>query len=134
VFVCASSAQLREVTRDLAYDVRAGFTCHFGSAADHEALVDETHRMLAMENGSTELYLAGKRRNQLLAEQLEIAERDNVALTDEQRSAISLEAFGHLSSSRVEWEPAPPKESLAAVADAITPDVLEPVVVAVPRR
>jgi hypothetical protein len=133
MFFGASNARLQKTIRGWAYLARVGFTCHFGSAADFEALVDDTERILAIEDGRIKYYLAGKRRNQLLAERLQAAERGNVALTERDFYEIDLEAFGPLLDSGAGKKAAPPRNHIGVTDDAITPDVLKPVVLATHR-
>ncbi len=101
VFAGASNSQLQETTSDLAYDARVAFVCRLGSAADYEALVDDTQHMLAREQGNLDLHLKGKRYRQLLAERLAAAARRGASLTDDDLAHIAAEAFGPLR-----WSPA----------------------------
>ncbi len=128
IFLCASNAQVHETTRNLAYEARVAFVCRFGSAADFEALVDDTHRMLAEEQGGLDLYEAGKRWRQLLAERIEVANRKNVALADEQLDAISAEAFQPLLDMRAERTGSPPQDSFGVPDAAMTHWWAEPLV------
>ena len=45
LFGCASSSRVGGLAGDLAYEARVTFVCTFGSAADYEALVEDTRRM-----------------------------------------------------------------------------------------
>jgi hypothetical protein len=128
MFFGASSARLQKAIRGWAYLARVSFTCHFGSAADFEALVDDTQRMHAIENGRIEFYLAGKRRTQLLAERLQVAERGNVTLTEREFYEIDLEAFGPLLASRAGKKAAPPRNHLVVTDDAMADYRVEPLV------
>ena len=94
VFACASNSRCRQMSSDLAYDARVAFVWRFGSAADYEALVDDTQHMLACQQGNLDLYRNGKRYRQLLAQRLADAARLKTSLTDEDLARIAAEAFG----------------------------------------
>ena len=81
LFACASSSRLWGLAGDLAYDARVMFVLNFGSHADREALMEGTRRMLAAQSGNLELYEAGKRYRDLVAEALADAARRHVTLS-----------------------------------------------------
>jgi hypothetical protein len=60
-FMGLVSATGRRMTRNLAYEARAGFVLTFGSAADRERLIEDTGRMRAIEGGYLDEYLARER-------------------------------------------------------------------------
>jgi|KBSSwiStaDraftv2_1062776.scaffolds.fasta_scaffold1461875_1 hypothetical protein len=102
VFACLMSPPVRRGASDLAYEVRVQAVLTFGTRADIEALVEDTQRMLAVESGSLDTYLAGKRYRELLAAALADAKRRNVPLTDELSQDLEIacarEAFADLAS------------------------------------
>ena len=119
VFVCLASPPLRRRASDLAYEVRVQAVLTFGTQADIDALVEDTQRMLAVESGSLDTYLAGKRYRELLAAALADAARQNVPLTDELfqnlEIACAREAFTTLA---VKSDGTPsPSSALHPVAD-----------------
>ena len=83
LFGCASSSRVRGLAGDLAYDARVMFVLNFGSAADREALMEDTRRMHAAQAGGLELYEAGKRYRELVAEALADAARQHVTLSED---------------------------------------------------
>ena len=98
LFACASTSRVSGLAGELAYQARVKFVLTFGSAADYEALVEETQRMLAAQAGRLDMYEAGKRYRKLLAESLADAARRNVTLSEDQLSRLKAEcqrkAFG----------------------------------------
>ena len=54
LFACASSSRVGDLAGDLAYDVRVTLVVNFGSAADYEALVEDTRRMRFAQSGPWE--------------------------------------------------------------------------------
>jgi hypothetical protein len=98
LFECASSSRVRGLAGDLAYEARVKFVLTFGSAADYEELVEDTQRMLAAQSGRLDVYEAGKRYRELLAEGLADAARRNVTLSEDEFSRLKAEcerkAFG----------------------------------------
>lgn len=98
LFACASNSGVRGLAGDLAYEARVKFVLTFGSAADCEALVEDTQRMLAAQSGRLDVYDAGKRYRELLAEGLADAARRNVTLSEDELSRLRAEcerkAFG----------------------------------------
>ena len=83
LFACASSSRVRGLAGDLACDARVTFVLNFGSAADREALIEDTRRMHAAQAGGLELYEAGKRYRGLVAEALADAARRHVTLSED---------------------------------------------------
>ena len=83
LFACASSSRVRGLAGELAYDARVMFVLNFGSDADHEALMEDTRRMHAAQSGGLELYEAGKRYRELIAEVLADAERRHVTPSED---------------------------------------------------
>ena len=104
LFACASSSRGRGLAGDVAYDLRVKFVLAFGSAADFEALVEDTQRMLAAQSGCLDEYEAGKRCRELLAEGLADAARRNVTLSEDELSRLKAEcerkAFGPVLNAR----------------------------------
>ena len=66
-FVGLSSATVRRMTGNLAYEARVLFVTTFGSEADYERLIEYTGRRIAIENGYLDEYLARERFRQLRA-------------------------------------------------------------------
>ena len=91
LFACASSSRVRGLAGDLAYDARVTFVLNFGSAADREALIEDTRRMQAAQAGGLELYEAGKRYRELVAEVLADAARRHVTLSEDEFSRLKAE-------------------------------------------
>jgi hypothetical protein len=83
LFACASSSRVGGLAGDLAYEARVMFVFTFGSAADREALMEDTRRMHAAQSGGLELYEAGKRYRDLVAEALADAARRHVTLSED---------------------------------------------------
>ena len=105
---------IQRTVSDLAYDVRVGFVCAFGSAADYEGLIDDTQRMLARERGNLDLYLKGQRYRELLAQRIAAAARLHTVLNEDDLQRIQgeclMEAFGGAESwaaADIENEPVP---------------------------
>jgi len=102
VFACLMRPPVRRRAYDVAYEVRVQAVLMVGTQADIDALVEDTQRSLAVESGSLDTYLAGKRYRELLAAALADAARRNVALTDELyqhlESACAREAFADLAA------------------------------------
>ena len=102
VFACLTSSPVRRRASDLAYEVRVQAVLTFGTTADIEALVEDAQRMLAVECGTLDTYLAGKRYRELLAAALADPERRNVPLTDELSQDLEMacarEAFTALAA------------------------------------
>ena len=98
LFTCGSNSRVRAMAGELAYGVRVTFVLTFGSDADYEALVEDTHRTLAAQSGGLDLYEAGNRYRELLAAGLADAARRNVTLSEDQlcrlRAECEREAFG----------------------------------------
>ena len=103
LFACASSSRVRGLAGDLAYDARVTFVLNFGSAADREALMEDTGRMLAAQCGGLDLYEAGKRYRELVAEALADAARRHVTLSEDDIVRLEDEcarrAFGPLANA-----------------------------------
>ena len=53
-FACGSGSRVGGLAGELAYDARVMFICTFGSAADYQALVEDTRRMRFAESGPRE--------------------------------------------------------------------------------
>jgi len=51
LFGCASSSRVGGLAGDLAYEARVTFVVTFGSAADYQALVEDTRRMRFAQSG-----------------------------------------------------------------------------------
>jgi len=104
IFAWASSTGMRDVASDVAYAVRVKFVLAFGSASDFDFLIDDTQQMLAVQSGSLDVYHAGKRYRELLAEGLADAARRNLTLSEEELSrlqaACAREAFHPALSAR----------------------------------
>ena len=105
LFAGLASTAGRRMTGELAYEARVAFVCAFGTEADYAALVDDTHYVLAKRGGNVQLYRAGQRFGQLLAQRLAEAERRNGPLTDDDAVRIyaqcARDAFeGHGPSPR----------------------------------
>ena len=83
LFACASSSRVGALAGDLAHEARVMFVFTFGSTADQEALVEDTRRMEAAQAGGLELYEAGKRYRELVAEALADAARRHVTLSED---------------------------------------------------
>ena len=83
LFACASSSRVGGLAGDLAYEARVMLVFTFGSAADQEALVEDTWRMLDARSGRLDLYEAGKRYRDLVAEALADAARRHVTLSED---------------------------------------------------
>ena len=83
LFACASSSRVGGLAGDLAYDARVTFVLNFGSAADYEALVEDTRRVRFAQPGRFDLYEAGKRYRDLVAEALANAARRHVTLSED---------------------------------------------------
>ena len=83
LFACASSSRVGGLAGDLAYEARVMLVFTFGSAADQEALVEDTWRMLDARSGCLDLYEAGKRYRELVAEALADAARRHVTLSED---------------------------------------------------
>jgi hypothetical protein len=98
LFAGMSSSRVGGLAGDLAYDARVKFVLTFGSAADYEALVEDTERMLAAQSGNLNAYEAGKCYRELLAKGLADAARRKVTLSHEEISRLKAEcerkAFG----------------------------------------
>ncbi|MBW3601053.1 MAG: hypothetical protein KY475_27770 [Planctomycetes bacterium] len=98
IFACASRWPLPGIVCDLAWDVRVAAICAFGSAADREALIEETQRRLACERGNLDQYLKGQLYKRLVAERLAAAARRNIRLSKDDLDRIWVEciaeAFG----------------------------------------
>jgi hypothetical protein len=98
LFTCASNTRVRGLAGELTYEARVKIVLTFGSAADYEALVEDTQRMLAAQSGRLDVYEAGKRYRVLLAAGLADAARRNVTLSEDQLSRLKAEcqrkAFG----------------------------------------
>src|SRR4051812_3313469 len=99
LFLFASQIPSRDMIADLAYDVHVAAVCRFGDAADFEQLLDETQRALAAQRGELDLYLRGKRFDQLFAERIALAECEaGAGLPESHRDRIreecEREAFG----------------------------------------
>ena len=90
LFACASSSRVGGLAGDLAYEARVMFVFTFGSAADGEALVEDTRRMHAAQAGGLELYEAGKRYRELVAQAQADAARRHVTLSED--DIVRLEA------------------------------------------
>ena len=54
LFGCASSSRVGGLAGDLAYEARVTFVVTFGSAADYQALVEDTRRMRFAQSGPWE--------------------------------------------------------------------------------
>ena len=87
LFGCASSSRVGGLAGDLAYEARVTFVCTFGSAVDYEALMEDTDRMVAAQSGCLDLYEAGKRYRDLVAEALADAARRHVTLSEKSSPA-----------------------------------------------
>lgn len=107
LFAGASSSWAKRVAGDLAYGARTAVVVRFGSKADLEALVDDTQRAHAQEQGQLKLYEAGKRYRQLLAEHQRKATRERRALTDDELEHISAEAYGPLAAPAMHVQDCP---------------------------
>ena len=83
LFAGASSSRVGGLAGDLAYDARVTFVLTFGSAVDYEALMEDTDRMVAAQSGCLDLYEAGKRYRDLVAEALADAARRHVTLSED---------------------------------------------------
>ena len=83
LFACASSSRVGGLAGELAYEARVTYVLNFGSAADREALMEDTRRMQAAQAGGLELYEAGKRYRDLVAEALADAARQHVTLSED---------------------------------------------------
>ena len=83
LFACASSSRVGGLAGDLAYEARVMFVFTFGSAADQEALVEDTWRILDARSGRLDLYEAGKLYRELVAEALADAARRHVTLSED---------------------------------------------------
>jgi len=114
LFAALASTTGRRMTGALAYEARVAFVFAFGSEADYAALLDDTQRVLAAETGNVELYLAGQRFRQLLADRLADAARRNVPLTDDDVVRI------HAECARDAFEWHGPSRRHAAVTTPVT--------------
>ena len=83
LFACASSSRVGGLAGDLAYEARVMFVFTFGSAADQEALVEDTWRMLDARSGRLDVYEAGKHYRELVADALADAARRHVTLSED---------------------------------------------------
>ena len=83
LFACASSSRVGGLAGDLAYEARVTFVLTFGSAADYQALVEDTWRVLDARCGRLDLYEAGKLYRELVAEALADAARRHVTLSED---------------------------------------------------
>ena len=54
LFACASSSRVGGLAGDLAFEARVTFVVTFGSAADYQALVEDTRRMRFAPSGPLE--------------------------------------------------------------------------------
>ena len=54
LFACASRSRVRGLEGELAYEARVTFVFTFGSAADYQALVEDTRRMRFVQSGPWE--------------------------------------------------------------------------------
>src|SRR5215208_2903330 len=97
-FAWLASPAGRRQGSNLAYEARVQAVLLFGTQADYESLIDDTQRALAREVGRFDVYLAGRRFQELLAERVADAARRNVMLSEEDwnrlRSQCAQEAFG----------------------------------------
>src|SRR5687768_16420584 len=91
VFAITVALQSGATTSDLADDARVTWVCGFGSAADYEALIDDFQRMRAHQQDTFELYLAGKRYDQCIAE---CDAARGCPVTADQLARIAADAFG----------------------------------------
>lgn len=100
VFVFAAQLPSREMIAELAFEARVAYVGRFGNAADFEALLDDTQRVLAARRGELDAYLCGKRFQQLMAERVAIAECTEGPLSEDDlfriRDACEREAFAPL--------------------------------------
>ena len=94
LFAGASSSRSQRVVSDFAYHARVIYVMRFGSNADLDALVDDTQRMKAQEQGHLGCYEAGKRYLQLLAEDKAAAARHGRLWNPDQLEQLATEAFG----------------------------------------
>ena len=100
LFACASSSRVGGLAGDLAYEARVMLVFTFGSAADQEALVEDTWRMLDARSGRLDLYEAGKRYREVVAEALADAARRHVTLSEDDivrlKDECARRAFDHV--------------------------------------
>ena len=98
IFVAAARLPLWKTLGDLGYDLRAGYVCSFGSAEDVERLIDDTQYMQVRDGGRLDVYLKGKRYQQLLAQRLADAAARGQPLGEAElmriRQECQLEAYG----------------------------------------
>jgi hypothetical protein len=92
--VClASKRHVREESCDLLFELHNFVVYCCGSAADHEALIDEAQRLQAERDGRMDVYLAGKRAQRLFADRLADAASRGTALSSEERERIHAECI-----------------------------------------
>jgi hypothetical protein len=98
VLCMASRPHVRQASSDLMFELHNFVVYCCGSAADHEALVDEAQRMNAEREGRMDVYLTGKRAQRLYAERLADAAARGVRLTSDDTDRLHAEcireAFG----------------------------------------
>lgn len=98
LFAGLASTTGRRMSGELVYEARVAFVVAFGTESDFGALIDDTQHMLAAQNGGIDLYHAGQRYQQLIAERLTEAARLNVPLTEDDlfriRAECARKAFG----------------------------------------
>jgi hypothetical protein len=131
VFAFAGFFGPRRMIGELRYEIRAAYVCRFGSPADFERLLDETHQAAARETGLVELYEFGKRFKQLQAERIAEATRGRGPLSEAEWFAIQdacrREAFEAMPSAarerlRVRPEPGPAAAAAAGPLHPFGPD------------
>ena len=108
-FAAASSTCGREWASEAVFEARVAYVMAFGSAADHEALIEDTQRALVERCGRVDVYHAGVRYRELLAQGLQEAARRGHTLSEEEfwalQNACARDAFGPVSDAEPQLVP-----------------------------
>jgi hypothetical protein len=88
IFACLANCPLCQTLNDFAYDARVAYVFAFGSAADLTQLIEDTQRAMARERGNMDLYLRGKRFQELMEHRLAQVDARGLLLDEAERERI----------------------------------------------